>query len=43
VFHGGYSSNLIVAVTSFGLNNLCRGTDFSYRVDQADVLAEHMP
>ncbi len=45
VFHGGYSSNLIVAVTSFGLNVLCRGTDFSYRVDQADVLAwlaEHM-
>ena len=39
VFHGGYSSNLIVAVTSFGLNVLCRGTDFSYRVDQADVLA----
>lgn len=39
------SSNLIVAVTSFGLNMLCRGTDFSYRIDQADVLAwlaEHM-
>ena len=45
VFYGGYESNLIVAVTSFGLNGLCRGTDFSYRVDQADVLAwlaEHM-
>jgi secreted trypsin-like serine protease len=45
VFYGGYDSNLIVAVTSFGLNGLCRGTDFSYRVDQADVLAwlaEHM-
>lgn len=45
VFLGGPSSNLIVAVTSFGLNALCRGTDFSYRIDQADVLAwldEHM-
>lgn len=45
VFHGGYESNLIVAVTSFGLNELCRGTDFAYRVDQPDVLAwlaEHM-
>jgi hypothetical protein len=45
VFLGGPSSNLIVAVTSFGLNALCRGPDFSYRVDQANVLtwlAEHM-
>ena len=45
IFYGGYESNLIVAVTSFGLNQLCRGTDFSYRIDQADVLAwleEHM-
>jgi trypsin len=45
VFHGGYESNLIVAVTSFGANELCRGTDWAYRVDQADVLAwlaEHM-
>ena len=45
VFLGDPDSNLIVAVTSFGLNVLCRGTDFSYRVDQADVLAwldEHM-
>lgn len=44
VFLGGPSSNLIVALTSFG-NNLCRGVDFAYRVDQADVLAwlaEHM-
>ena len=38
VFLGDPNSNLIVAVTSFGLNVLCRGTDFSYRVDQADVL-----
>lgn len=38
VFLGGFSSNLIVAVTSFGLNELCRGTDFAYRIDQSDVL-----
>ena len=31
VFHGGYGSNTIVAVTSFGLNAYCKGTDFSYR------------
>jgi len=30
-------SNTIVAVTSFGLNSLCRGVDFSYRVDRAEV------
>ena len=39
VFLGGYDSDLIVAVTSFGLNALCRGTDFAYRIDQPDVLA----
>jgi hypothetical protein len=38
VFLGGYDSDLIVAVTSFGLNSLCRGTDFAYRIDQPDVL-----
>lgn len=38
VFLGEASSNLIVAVTSFGLNALCRGTDFAYRLDQVDVL-----
>jgi secreted trypsin-like serine protease len=38
VFLGDASSNLIVAVTSFGLNALCRGTDFAYRLDQVDVL-----
>ena len=45
VFWGNFESNLIVAVTSFGLNELCRGTDFAYRIDQPDVLAwlaEHM-
>ena len=38
VYLGGSTSNLIVAVTSFGLNALCRGTDFGYRVDRVDVL-----
>jgi secreted trypsin-like serine protease len=38
VFLGGPASNTIVAVTSFGLNALCRGTDFAYRVDQQAVL-----
>lgn len=45
VFHGGFESNLIVAVTSFGPNALCRGVDYAYRVDQPEVLAwlaEHM-
>lgn len=31
-------SNVIVAVTSFGLNPWCRGTDFAYRIDQEAVL-----
>lgn len=39
VFLGGPESNLIVAVTSFGMNSMCRGTDFAYRVDQAAVLS----
>ena len=38
VFLGGPESNLIVAVTSFGLNPICRGTDFAYRVDRQAVL-----
>ena len=38
VFLGATSSNLIVAVTSFGLNALCRGTDFGYRIDRQEVL-----
>ena len=38
VFLGGPNSNVIVAVTSFGLNALCRGTDFAYRLDRAEVL-----
>ena len=39
VFLGGPNSNLIVGVTSFGLNDLCRGTDFAYRTDTEAVLA----
>ena len=39
VFLGGFESNLIVAVTSFGIGNLlCQGTDFAYRIDQPEVL-----
>jgi hypothetical protein len=38
VFLGGPESNLIVGVTSFGMNSLCRGTDYAYRVDTQDVL-----
>ena len=38
VFLGGFDSNEIVAVTSFGMNALCRGTDFSYRIDRQEVL-----
>ena len=39
VFYGGYDSNTIVAVTSFGLNPYCRGVDFSYRTDTTEVIA----
>jgi hypothetical protein len=38
IFYGGFSSNTIVAVTSFGLNSNCRGVDFSYRTDQQAVI-----
>ena len=38
VFLGGFDSNVIVAVTSFGLNALCRGVDFAYRIDRQEVL-----
>jgi Trypsin len=38
VFLGDASSNLIVAVTSFGLNAICRGVDFAYRIDRQEVL-----
>jgi hypothetical protein len=39
VFLGGFASNVIVGVTSFGLNALCRGTDFAFRIDTPEVLA----
>jgi hypothetical protein len=38
VFYGGFESNTIVAVTSFGMNAWCRGVDFAYRTDQQAVL-----
>lgn len=38
VFYGGFTSNTIVAVTSFGLSNWCRGGDFSYRTDTVAVI-----
>jgi len=38
VFYGGYTSNTIVAVTSFGLNALCRGNDYAFRTDQQAVI-----
>ena len=38
VFLGDVGSNEIVAVTSFGLNAWCRGTDFSYRIDRQEIL-----
>jgi secreted trypsin-like serine protease len=38
VYLGDNKSDLIVAVTSFGLNALCRGTDVGSRLDRAEVL-----
>jgi len=39
VFYGGFSSNVIVGVTSFGLSReVCAGVDFAYRTDQAAVI-----
>lgn len=38
VFLGDVESDTIVAVTSFGLDSWCRGTDFSYRIDRLEVL-----
>ncbi len=38
VFLGDEESNLIVGVTSFGMNSLCRGTDYAYRLDRQEVL-----
>lgn len=33
IFYGGFTSNTIIGVTSFGLNAYCRGADFAYRTD----------
>lgn len=38
IFYGDTPSNLIVAVTSFGMNEWCRGVDFSYRTDTQEVI-----
>ena len=38
VFYGGFPSNKIVAVTSFGMNSYCKGVDFSYRTDRKPVI-----
>ena len=46
VFYGGFASNTIVGVTSFGLNGNCRGVDFAYRTDRRAVLnwiLNHVP
>ena len=37
VFFDG--TNVIAAVTSFGMNGQCKGLDFSYRLDRAPVLS----
>lgn len=39
VFLGDTTSNTIVGVTSYGLNEWCRGTDFAYRTDLPEVYA----
>ena len=39
VFYGGFSSNLIVGITSFGLSSqVCAGVDFAYRTDQQELI-----
>lgn len=40
------NTNVVVAVTSFGMNAWCRGVDFAYRTDQQAVLDwifDHVP
>ena len=37
IFYG--DSNVIVAITSFGITPYCTDVDFAFRIDQADVLA----
>lgn len=47
VFYGDFTSNVIVGITSFGLSSqVCAGTDFAYRTDQAELLdwiVAHVP
>ena len=46
VFYGGFSSNTIVGVTSFGLSPTCSGVDFAYRTDRRAVInwiLDHVP
>lgn len=46
IFYGGFSSNTIVGVTSFGLSPTCSGVDFAYRTDRQAVLTwilNHVP
>jgi len=38
IFLGGASSNTVVGVSSFVLNEMCRGTNFGYRIDRQAVL-----
>ena len=38
LFYGGDDSNLLVGVTSYGLNSQCAGTGGVYRIDRADDL-----
>ena len=38
LFYGGDESNLLVGVTSYGINSECAGTGGVYRIDRADDL-----
>jgi len=38
LFYGGDESNLLVGVTSYGINSQCAGTGGVYRIDRADDL-----
>lgn len=33
VFYGGVTANLVVGITSFGLNSNCKGGDYAFRAD----------
>lgn len=37
VFYGDASSNLVIGITSFGLNQNCKGADFAFRTDVPGV------